>query len=146
MLATESISLSKLLEARIVIEVPVAGLAAAAATQETADALDAAIARASKAEPGDKVFNAADSSFHETLAKATGNDLLVAFTRWVLEVLQPSLIKRIGVRTKKRTILAQHRAIAVAVRGNDVAAAELAMRKHLEYLVEVLRKTDAGLR
>jgi DNA-binding FadR family transcriptional regulator len=146
MLATESISLSKLLEARIVIEVPVAGLAAAAATQETADALDAAIARASKAEPGDKVFNAADSSFHETLAKATGNDLLVAFTRWVLEVLQPSLIKRIGARTKKRTILAQHRAIAVAVRGNDVAAAELAMRKHLEYLVEVLRKTDAGLR
>jgi DNA-binding FadR family transcriptional regulator len=146
MLATESISLGELLEARIVLEVPVAGLAAAAGTPEIADALDAAIARASKAEPGDKVFNAADGAFHETLAKATGNDLLMAFTRWVLDVLQPSLIKHVGARTSKRSILSQHRAIAAAVRKNDVAAAELAMRRHLEYLVEVLRKTDAGLR
>jgi DNA-binding FadR family transcriptional regulator len=143
MLATESVSLAELLEARIVLEVPMAGLAAAAATPETADALDAAIARASKAEPGDRVFNAADGAFHETLAKATGNDLLVAFTRWILEVLQPSLIKRVGTRTRKRSILTQHRAIAVAVRGNDVAGAEVAMRRHLEYLVDVLRKTDA---
>jgi GntR family transcriptional repressor for pyruvate dehydrogenase complex len=143
MLATESISLNELLEARIVLEVPVAGLAAAAATEETADALDAAIARASKSEPGDKVFNSADAAFHETLARATGNDLLMAFMRWVLDVLQPSLVKHVGARTTKRSILAQHRAIAAAVRKGDVAGAEQAMRKHLEYLVEVLRKTDA---
>jgi DNA-binding FadR family transcriptional regulator len=143
MLATESVSLAELLEARIVLEVPVAGLAAAAGNEKTAAALDAAIARASKAEPGDRVFNAADSSFHETLAKATGNDLLMAFTRWVLDVLQPSLIKHVGARTRKRSILAQHRAIAAAVRRNDVAGAEKAMREHLDYLVEVLRQTDA---
>jgi DNA-binding FadR family transcriptional regulator len=146
MLATESISLHDLLEARIVLEVPVAGLAAAAGGEETADALDAAIARQRKAEPGDKVFNAADGAFHETLAKATGNDLLVAFTRWVLDVLQPSLIKRVGTRTGKRSILAQHRAIAAAVRAGDVTAAEQAMRRHLEYLVDVLHKTEAGRR
>jgi DNA-binding FadR family transcriptional regulator len=146
MLATESISLHDLLEARIVLEVPVAGLAAAAGGEETADALDAAIARQRKAEPGDKVFNAADGAFHETLAKATGNDLLVAFTRWVLDVLQPSLIKRVGTRTGKRSILAHHRAIAAAVRAGDVTAAEQAMRRHLEYLVDVLHKTEAGRR
>jgi GntR family transcriptional regulator, transcriptional repressor for pyruvate dehydrogenase complex len=146
MLATETISLKDLLEARIVLEVPVAGLAAAAATAETADALDSAIARASRAQPGDKVFNAADTGFHEILAKATGNDLLMAFMRWVLDVLQPSLIKHVGARTSKRSILAQHRAIAAAVRDHDVGGAEAAMRRHLEYLVGVLRRTDAGTR
>jgi DNA-binding FadR family transcriptional regulator len=146
MLATESVSLGQLLEVRIVLEVPIAGLAAAAATEETADTLDAAIARAAKSEPGQRAFNTADRSFHETLATATGNDLLVALMRWVLEVLQPSLVKHVGARTSKRSILAQHRAIAAAVRGNDVAGAELAMRRHLDYMVEVLRKTDASAR
>ncbi|HKN94565.1 MAG TPA: FCD domain-containing protein [Thermoleophilaceae bacterium] len=144
MLATESVSFCELLEARIVLEVPVAGLAAAAATEKTADALDGFIEQASKAEPGDKVFNAADTAFHETLAKATGNDLLMAFMRWVLDVLQPSLIKHVGARTSKRSIIAQHRAIAAAVRANDVEGAEQAMRRHLDYLVDVLQKYEAA--
>jgi DNA-binding FadR family transcriptional regulator len=143
MLASDSVSLAELLEARIVLEVPIAGLAAAAATEETADALDDAIERAGKSEPGQQAFNAADYDFHDTLAKATGNDLLVALTRWVSDVFQPSLIKHVGSRTQKRSILDQHRAVAAAVRKGDVAGAERAMRKHLEYLVDVLRKTDA---
>jgi DNA-binding FadR family transcriptional regulator len=146
MIATDSVSLAEMLEARIVLEVPVAGVAAAAASGETADALDSAIERASKAQPGDRVFNAADRSFHETLANATGNDLLVAFTRWVLDVLQPTLIKHVGARTAKESILEQHRAIAAAVRGNHVTGAEEGMRLHLDYLVEVLRQTDAEQR
>jgi GntR family transcriptional regulator, transcriptional repressor for pyruvate dehydrogenase complex len=146
MLATESVSLGELLEARMVLEVPIAGLAAAVATQETVATLEAAIARASKSEPGQRAFNAADYAFHDTLAKATGNDLLVALTRWVSDVFQPSLIKHVGARTTKRSILAQHREIAAAVEEGDVAGAELAMRRHLEYLVEVLRKTDADIR
>jgi DNA-binding FadR family transcriptional regulator len=146
MIATDSVSLAEMLEARIVLEVPVAGVAAAAASGETADALDSAIERASKAQPGDRVFNAADRSFHETLANATGNDLLIAFTRWVLDVLQPTLIEYVGARTAKESILEQHRAIAEAVRANQVTGAEEAMRRHLDYLVEVLRQTDAEQR
>jgi DNA-binding FadR family transcriptional regulator len=146
MLSTESITYGEMLEARIVLEVPIAGLAAGAATPETADALDALIARQSNADPGDKVFNTCDTSFHETLARATGNDLLMAFMRWVFDVLQPSLIKHVGARTSKRTILSQHRAIAAAVRKNDVAGAEQAMRRHLEYMMQVLRKADPSAR
>jgi DNA-binding FadR family transcriptional regulator len=144
MLATESVSLGELLEARIVLEVPIAGLAAAAATQETVAALDDAIDRASKSEPGEPAFNSADYAFHDTLARATGNDLLVALTRWVSDVFQPSLIKHVGARTSKHSILAQHSAVAAAVSDGDVAAAERAMRDHLEYLVEVLRRADAA--
>jgi GntR family transcriptional regulator, transcriptional repressor for pyruvate dehydrogenase complex len=143
LLATDGVSLAELLEARIVLEVPIAGLAAAAGTPGVADALDDAIARADKSEPGQPAFNAADYDFHDTLAGATGNDLLVALTRWVSDVFQPSLIRRVGSRTSKGTILGQHAAIAAAVREGDVAGAELAMRNHLEYLVDVLRENDA---
>ena len=143
LLATDSVSLGELLEARMVLEVPIAGLAAASATPEVADALDDAIARADKSEPGQPAFNAADYHFHDTLAGATGNDLLVALTRWVSDVFQPSLIRRVGSRTSKRDILGQHAAIAAAVREGNVAGAELAMRQHLEYLVGVLRGNDA---
>ena len=37
-------------------------------------------------------FNDADTRFHQTLAEAVGNELLLAFTGWTLDVLQPSLI------------------------------------------------------
>jgi GntR family transcriptional regulator, transcriptional repressor for pyruvate dehydrogenase complex len=143
LLATDGVSLGGLLEARIVLEVPIAGLAAAAATPEVAGALDDAIARADRSQPGQPAFNAADYDFHDTLASATGNDLLVALTRWVSDVFQPSLIRRVGSRTDKSEILGQHAAIAAAVRAADVAGAELAMRRHLEYLVDVLRDNDA---
>src|SRR5437764_8828564 len=43
MLATDTVSLAELLEARIVLEVPIAGLAAESATDDTVAALDDAI-------------------------------------------------------------------------------------------------------
>src|SRR3954465_12708686 len=92
MLATESVSLDELLDARIFLEVPLAGLAAANASEDTAAALQAAIDEASGHEPGTPPFNAADKRFHQTLARAAGNDLLLAFTDWILDVLQPQLI------------------------------------------------------
>src|ERR1044071_5558676 len=59
MLATESVSLDQLLDARMFLEVPLAGLAAANATEETAAALQAAIDEAAPHEAGTPPFNAA---------------------------------------------------------------------------------------
>src|SRR4051812_25050591 len=92
MLASESVSLYEVLEARMVLEVPMAGRAAASAGPEEIAKLEAAIAAAEGHAPGSEPFNAADSSFHQTLAEATGNEVLIAFTRWILDVLLPSLI------------------------------------------------------
>ena len=89
MLATESVSLAELLDARMFLEVPLAGLAAANATDETAAALQAAIDEAAGHRPGTPPFNEADKRFHQILARAAGNELLLAFTGWILEVLQP---------------------------------------------------------
>src|ERR1700754_1133777 len=60
MLATESISLGQLLDARMFLEVPLAGLAAQHADPSTAVELQAAIDAASEHRPGTPGFNEAD--------------------------------------------------------------------------------------
>jgi GntR family transcriptional regulator, transcriptional repressor for pyruvate dehydrogenase complex len=139
MLAADSVSLHELLEARIFLEVPLAGLAAEHATDETVAQLEAAIADAEGNDPAGDAFRLADARFHEVLAIAAGNELLFAFTRWILDVLQPSLIKRIGASLDGDEIIAQHRAILRAVKRRQPAAAQRAMREHLDHLCAIVR-------
>jgi GntR family transcriptional regulator, transcriptional repressor for pyruvate dehydrogenase complex len=146
MLATESVSMRELLEARMFLEVPLAGMAAANATGETDAELDRAIADAAPHVPGTEPFNEADTRFHRTLAETAGNDLLLAFSGWTLDVCQPRLVEHIAGHVERPRILAQHRAIAQAVRRRRAAAAERAMRAHLKYLLEVLDEVEAGRR
>jgi GntR family transcriptional repressor for pyruvate dehydrogenase complex len=142
MLATDSVSLHQLLESRMFLEVPLAGLAAEHANDETVRGLEAAIADAEGHDPARDEFRLADARFHGVLATAAGNELLVAFTRWILDVLQPSLIQRIGASLDGPEIIAQHRAILRAVKRRQPAAAERAMRQHLEYLCATLRALE----
>jgi DNA-binding FadR family transcriptional regulator len=138
MLETEGVSLSELVEARISLEVPLAGLAAQHADDATAADLLAAIAAAEGNHPGSEPFRVADTRFHRVLAETAGNELLRAFTSWTLDVLQPSLIDRIGGDIDGDAILDQHRAIQRAVRLRKPVAAQRAMRRHLEYLHELV--------
>jgi DNA-binding FadR family transcriptional regulator len=143
MLAAETISMAEMLDARMFIEVPLAGRAAAGAGPETVAQLEQAIADAEGHAPGTEPFNTADNRFHQILAKAAGNDLLLAFSGWILEVLQPNLIAHLASAVDGDAILAQHRAILRAVRRNQRSAAERAMAAHLQYLVAVLGEVDA---
>ena len=143
LLSTESVSLRELLQARVVLEVPLAGLAARHANPDTVRELEAAIAIQESAVAGDEVFSAADSRFHQTIAAAAGNDLLVAFTRWILDVLLPHLIDYIGPALAAEDIIAQHRAILRAIRRGQPAAAERAMRDHIAHLSTVLATLEA---
>jgi DNA-binding FadR family transcriptional regulator len=138
MLATETVSLAELMDARMFLEVPLAGLAAANATEETAAALQAAIDEAAEHEPGTAAFNDADNRFHRILAEAAGNELLLSFTGWILEVLLPQLGEEISPRIDRDEVLAQHRDIQRAVRRRQPAAAEKAMRAHIAYLQQSL--------
>jgi GntR family transcriptional regulator, transcriptional repressor for pyruvate dehydrogenase complex len=119
MLATESVSLHELLEARIYLEVPLAGLAAEHADKATVAEMDSAI------------------------AEAEGNDLMVAFTSWILEVLQPSLVAYMGPALEADEILAQHRRILRAIKRGQPAAAQRAMLQHIEHVRRVVRKLDS---
>jgi GntR family transcriptional repressor for pyruvate dehydrogenase complex len=143
MLATESVSLDELLDARLFLEVPLAGLAARKAGADTADRLQEAINDAEGNAPGTEPFNSADARFHRILAETAGNPLLQAFTGWILDILQPNLVAHISIAVEGEEILRQHREIQRAVRRRQPAAAERAMHAHIEYLQLVLREVDA---
>jgi GntR family transcriptional regulator, transcriptional repressor for pyruvate dehydrogenase complex len=138
MLETGSVSLRELVDTRMFLEVPLAGLAAMHVTDSTADDLDAAIAEAAGNLPGAEAFSAADTRFHRVIATAAGNELMNAFTSWVLDVLQPSLIAAVGSYIDGDAILDQHREIARAVRRGQVTGAERAMTRHIAYMRDVL--------
>src|SRR3954452_4916904 len=143
MLATESVSLHELLEARIYLEVPLAGLAAENADEGTFAEMESAIAAAEGHAPASDEFRMADTRFHKAIADAAGNDLMVAFTSWILEVLQPSLVAYMGPALEADDILDQHRRILRAVRRGQPAAAQRAMLQHIEHIRRVVRKLDA---
>ena len=139
MLETHDVSLLELVEARISLEVPLAGLAAQHATDAVAAELLAAIGEADGNHPASEAFRVADARFHRVIASAARNELLRAFTSWTLDVLQPSLIDTIGASIDGDAILDQHRAIQRAIRLRQPAAAQRAMRRHLDYLSELVR-------
>jgi GntR family transcriptional regulator, transcriptional repressor for pyruvate dehydrogenase complex len=118
--------------------VPLAGLAAANATDETVAELEAAIAEggAHRHRQASDEFRLADARFHREVARTAGNELLRAFTSWTLDVLQPLLVARVGPTVDGSTILRQHRSILRAIRSGQPAAAQRAMRRHLEYILE----------
>jgi DNA-binding FadR family transcriptional regulator len=140
MLAAESISMDELLDARLSLEVPIAGRAAVNADAAVVARLEEAVAAAEGHQPGTEPFNHADTRFHQILADAAGNVLLRGLTGWILEVLQPSLIVHISGKVQAPMILEQHRAILRAVRRHQRGAAEKAMKAHIEYLTEVLHQ------
>jgi DNA-binding FadR family transcriptional regulator len=147
MLETDSVSLYELLDARMYLEVPLAGLAAQKATDATVAALQAAIDEAAEHHPASDPFRIADARFHRVIAGTAGNELLRAFTSWTLDVLQPSLVEALGGLIEAEAILSQHRAIVRAVQRRQPLAAQRAMRRHLEYvrdLIDVIEHGQAG--
>ncbi len=142
MLETDSVSLDELLDARLYLEVPLAGLAAQHATETTGDELEEAIDAAAGHHPASDAFRVADTRFHRVIAATARNELLRAFTSWTLDVLQPSLIDTIGDAIDGEAILLQHSEIRRAIRLQQQAAAQRAMHRHLEYLRDLVRALD----
>jgi GntR family transcriptional regulator, transcriptional repressor for pyruvate dehydrogenase complex len=151
MLETGAVTLDELLEARLLLEVPLAGLAAYQPDEGTVDRLREVLEREAAAEPEDMETHAGtDMEIHRTLAAAGGNRMVQALTDWIFEVLQPSLIEILQPAVVQSAILEQHQALLAAVEKGDPARAERAMKDHLLYLQDVLRmvreQSDGSLR
>jgi DNA-binding FadR family transcriptional regulator len=139
-LETGAVTLDELLEARILLEVPLAGLAAYQPDEGIVDRLREMVEREATAEPEDTETHArTDMEIHRTLAAAAGNRMVQALTDWIFEVLQPSLIEILQPAVVQSAIAEQHQALLAAVEKGDPARAERAMKDHLLYLQDVLR-------
>ena len=130
MLETRAVSLDELLEARLFLEVPLAGQAAYHADADTVRRLREALDEHDEAE------------LHRIVAATAGNRMVQAFTDWVFEVLQPALMEIIGRAVVHTAVVEQHEALVNAIEKGDAPRAERAMKEHLLYLGDVLRMVE----
>jgi GntR family transcriptional repressor for pyruvate dehydrogenase complex len=138
MLAADTVDLDELLEARMLVEIPLAGLAAQRADEEDVRRLAELVAQAKAAGTDSDRFSELD----RRISAAAGNRLSGALMAWVVDVLQPLLQERLKPAVVESTLLGQHQDVVDAIERGDPAAAERAMREHLLYLRDLLSVVD----
>jgi GntR family transcriptional repressor for pyruvate dehydrogenase complex len=129
----DDITLQELLEARRLIEVPAARLAARRRTEDDLARLEDAIPDDAREHGVDERFSV-NAGFHTSLMAASGNALLEVAALPIFTVLQTSLARSgLGSRFARR-IDADHREITDAIARADEEGAGEAMDAHLTYL------------
>jgi DNA-binding FadR family transcriptional regulator len=136
-------ALLDLLEVRRALEVHIAVLAAKRATK--GDLADMEMSIAAMRAGGDRAdaFHAADLRFHENLAAASGNRLLVFLIEAFGEPLRESRLRSFAGHLARGgevdDVIQQHQAILDAVTARNPKAAAQAMRDHLQQTEQDLR-------
>jgi DNA-binding FadR family transcriptional regulator len=130
--ASSIVSPAELLEARAIVEVPVAGLAARRRSEEQLAALRATLFDPRTAEVETMV--AVHHLFHRALAAACGNPLLELIAHPLQAVSHALRLPETLDRDNWIRVDADHRAIFDAVSRRDQGLAEAAAAAHLVYL------------
>jgi len=143
MLQTGSVTLDELLDARLLLEVPLAGRAAYLADSAVVERLRQAVEAESNVELDDmEALASADGEIHRLIAAAAGNRMAEALIAWVFEVVQPMLVQVLHGAIVHSAIIEQHEALIAAIEKGNHARAERAMKDHLLYLRDVLRLVE----
>lgn len=129
---------AEMLDVRQIIEPGIAARAANNASPEQIDKLEEILQRqAVKVRTGGSTIEE-DSEFHYCLALAADNSVVLRVLDVVMDLLQKSRETSLQVAGRPVKSLAGHRRILAAVRRRDPAAAEAAMRQHLEEIEEIV--------
>jgi DNA-binding FadR family transcriptional regulator len=119
----------ELLETRAIVEPIVARLAAERASHDTIAAIERAFHGMANALPDDlETCVRSDLAFHELIISATGNRLLRAMTATIRTALLSAFRLSTNARRSYENSLAEHWAVAVAIRKRAPDEAEQAMR------------------
>jgi GntR family transcriptional regulator, transcriptional repressor for pyruvate dehydrogenase complex len=143
MLDAQSIDIDELLETRMLLEIPLAGLAAQHAGEADLTALESLVADVESAASEPERIGELDGRIHRLVAEIADNRLAAAFTGWIVDVLQPRLRPLIAPAVVESVIVDQNRELLRAIARGDPAAAERAMREHLVYLRDLVTAVTA---
>jgi GntR family transcriptional regulator, transcriptional repressor for pyruvate dehydrogenase complex len=138
--STSKLPYEKVIEARQVLEVEIAGLAAARRTDEDLDALNTALEELKVEDLKLERFVEVDMAFHRGLAKATQNELLEILADSVAHVMIRVRAASFEIPGTVSGAVHHHSRILAAVRRSDSDASRLAMKRHLEGAKRALAK------
>ncbi|MBI3941968.1 MAG: FadR family transcriptional regulator [Chloroflexi bacterium] len=119
------------LEARIILEVEIAGLAAERMTEENLTMIAAALQNMRVSRDDPLACMEADQAYHLAIARASENPSLVTLMQPVLQPLKGSILQIASDTHSVAVALAEHDAIYAALTQHDATQARNAMRQHL---------------
>lgn len=142
----DSRGLWDLFELRKLVEVQVAELAARRATAADVEACSAALRRLEAARDTLEDYVIADVDFHQAVARASGNRMLVLLLEGLREPLRKARTRswqgRLRVGHELADQIDMHRRILVAVRRRQPRVAAQAMARHLDLAEVHLRAAE----
>jgi GntR family transcriptional repressor for pyruvate dehydrogenase complex len=127
------------MEARRMIEPPIAGLAAARASDADATEISQWVDRMEHAAAAGESGIEYDSAFHVAVANATGNQILAKLVAALTESLRESRTLSFRPPESAAVAVAGHRAVVEALRAHDPEAARAAMERHLDEVEALVR-------
>ncbi|MHB0870100.1 MAG: FadR/GntR family transcriptional regulator [Chloroflexota bacterium] len=127
-----NVSYRDLVEARRVLEIEIAGLAAERARPEQIGQLYAALGEMDGSMEDVEEYVRTDQRFHLLLAQATQNQMFPMLTESMAELLHESRHLIFGVAGAPARGQSHHRAILESLERRDPAAARRAMGEHLD--------------
>jgi len=130
----------ELVEARILIEVELAGMAAERAKAADLRRLSDLVDQMSKAKANAQEFVQADVEFHLTLARAASNSILMNALQLIRNLLQVWILGAVGVAGVPEKACAQHKKLLAAIKSGDSGAARKEMRNHLQAMADYAPK------
>lgn len=130
-LAEEEQALQDIFELRMLVEPPIAALAALRATPQDQQRLESILQEQRELLEGERSAAQADVAFHSALAEAAHNQALLRLATALMEVLAPSRDERLQTPQRARLSYLSHQRIAEAVQANDWARARRAMEEHI---------------
>ncbi len=129
--ALHGFSRAQMFEARLVLEVAVAGLAAERVTPERLMTISDETTEMFAALDAPEAFLEHDIRFHQAVAAAAANPILGSLVEMVSTMFYEFRRRSIGAATDKRLAAEEHRVIYQAIRARDQERAREAMANHL---------------
>lgn len=148
--AESPISLLKVVELRMGVEVEAAGLAAERRGKQDLREMKAALDEMSRAIEDNDLERGvqADFSFHRAVCKGTQNENFLGFFEFISGFLQDAihLSRYRSSRTKSQeyAVQTEHEAIYAAIAASDAEQARAAARKHIENTAKRMKATPMG--
>ena len=121
----------ELVEARVLIEVELAGLAAERAKASDMRKLAELLDQMEKSRATPQEFVRADVNFHLAIARAASNGILMNALHLIRNLLQEWILRAVTIKGVPEKACAQHKRLLLAIKSRDSAAARDEMRNHL---------------
>lgn len=136
-LSKEERDLLEIMDFRLAIEPPIAGLAAERATRGNLSRLTSILDEMANERSATRTAEL-DYAFHSAIARATQNRLLVRLHDVSATWMRSSRREALQTRARRATSLAGHRRIQQAIAAHDREGAKAAMADHIEQVRRVI--------